>query len=106
MARIEYPDLDEARELEAAGRARRAHRTGPPRGECGERSIVSDDSSSRRRASRGNADAYYDPRNSCLNDVLVRKLGIPITLSVLTIEVGQPRGPGPSPVSACPATSS
>lgn len=38
---------------------------------------------------RGNADEYYDPRNSCLNDVLDRKLGIPITLSVLTIEVGR-----------------
>jgi regulator of sirC expression with transglutaminase-like and TPR domain len=38
---------------------------------------------------RGNADEYYDPRNSCLNDVLDRKLGIPITLSVLMIEVGR-----------------
>jgi regulator of sirC expression with transglutaminase-like and TPR domain len=38
---------------------------------------------------RGNADDYYDPRNSCLNDVLERRLGIPITLSVLTIEVGR-----------------
>jgi regulator of sirC expression with transglutaminase-like and TPR domain len=36
---------------------------------------------------RGNADAYYDPRNSFLNEVLDRKLGIPITLSVLYIEV-------------------
>jgi regulator of sirC expression with transglutaminase-like and TPR domain len=38
---------------------------------------------------RGNAEEYYDPRNSCLNDVLDRKLGIPITLSVLTMEVGR-----------------
>jgi len=38
---------------------------------------------------RGNADDYYDPRNSCLNDVLERRLGIPITLSVLAIEVGR-----------------
>ena len=37
----------------------------------------------------GNADDYYDPRNSCLNDVLERRLGIPITLSVLAIEVGR-----------------
>lgn len=37
----------------------------------------------------GNADDYYDPRNSCLNDVLDRHLGIPITLSVLVIEVGR-----------------
>ena len=38
---------------------------------------------------RGNDGEYYDPRNSCLNDVLDRKLGIPITLSVLTMEVGR-----------------
>src|SRR2546422_10737008 len=38
---------------------------------------------------RGNADDYYDPRNSCLNDVLDRQLGIPITLAVLTMEVGR-----------------
>lgn len=37
----------------------------------------------------GNSDDYYDPRNSYLNDVLDRKLGIPITLSVLLIEVGR-----------------
>ena len=29
---------------------------------------------------RGNTDGYYDPRNSFLNDVLDRKLGIPLTL--------------------------
>ena len=38
---------------------------------------------------RGNADDYYDPRNSCLNDVLARRLGIPITLSVLMMEIGR-----------------
>lgn len=37
---------------------------------------------------RGNADAYYDPRNSFLNDVLDRRLGIPISLSVVHLEVG------------------
>ena len=37
----------------------------------------------------GNTDEYYDPRNSFLNDVLDRKLGIPITLSVVYIEVGR-----------------
>jgi regulator of sirC expression with transglutaminase-like and TPR domain len=38
---------------------------------------------------RGNADDYYDPRNSCLNDVLARRLGIPITLYVLMMEIGR-----------------
>jgi regulator of sirC expression with transglutaminase-like and TPR domain len=32
---------------------------------------------------------YYDPRNSCLNDVLERKLGIPISLSVVYLEIGR-----------------
>ena len=36
----------------------------------------------------GNADAYHDPRNSFLNDVLDRGLGIPITLGIVTLEVG------------------
>jgi regulator of sirC expression with transglutaminase-like and TPR domain len=36
----------------------------------------------------GNGDAYYDPRNSYLNDVLDRRLGIPITLGIVTLEVG------------------
>lgn len=40
----------------------------------------------------GNADDFYDPRNSFLNDVLDRKLGIPITLSILYMEVGQRLG--------------
>jgi regulator of sirC expression with transglutaminase-like and TPR domain len=40
----------------------------------------------------GNTDDYYDPRNSYLNEVIERKLGIPITLSVLFIEVGQRLG--------------
>jgi len=38
---------------------------------------------------RGNAADYYDPRNSCLSDVLERRLGIPITLSVVMMEVGR-----------------
>ncbi len=38
---------------------------------------------------RGNAEQYYDIRNSCLNDVLDRRLGIPITLSVVYIEVAR-----------------
>src|SRR5690554_2878962 len=37
---------------------------------------------------RGNAEAYYDPRNSFLNDVLDRRVGIPISLSLVYLEVG------------------
>jgi regulator of sirC expression with transglutaminase-like and TPR domain len=38
---------------------------------------------------RGNQGDYYDPRNSFLNDVIERKKGIPITLSVLYLEVAE-----------------
>ncbi|MGH8682264.1 MAG: SirB1 family protein [Burkholderiales bacterium] len=41
---------------------------------------------------RGNADAYYDPRNSYLNEVLERRIGIPITLSIVYLEVGRRLG--------------
>jgi regulator of sirC expression with transglutaminase-like and TPR domain len=37
----------------------------------------------------GNAGNYYDPRNSFLNEVLDRRTGIPITLSVLYLEIGR-----------------
>ncbi len=37
----------------------------------------------------GNAGNYYDPRNSFLNEVLDRRTGIPITLSVLYLELGR-----------------
>lgn len=37
----------------------------------------------------GNGDDYYNPRNSFLNEVLDRKLGIPITLSIVYMEVGR-----------------
>ena len=38
---------------------------------------------------QGNADDYYDPRNSYLNEVIDRRTGIPITLSILYMEVGR-----------------
>jgi regulator of sirC expression with transglutaminase-like and TPR domain len=41
---------------------------------------------------RGNREDYYDPRNSFLNDVLDRRLGIPITLSLVHIEVAARAG--------------
>jgi regulator of sirC expression with transglutaminase-like and TPR domain len=37
----------------------------------------------------GNAGAYYDPRNSYLNEVIDRRTGIPLTLSVLYLEIGR-----------------
>jgi len=40
----------------------------------------------------GNRSDYGDPLNSCLDAVLDRRLGLPITLSVLMIEVGRRLG--------------
>jgi regulator of sirC expression with transglutaminase-like and TPR domain len=38
---------------------------------------------------QGNRSEYYDPRNSFLNDVITRKKGIPISLSVIYMEVAR-----------------
>lgn len=40
----------------------------------------------------GNSGDYTDPRNSLLHHVLARRLGIPITLAVVTMEVGRRAG--------------
>jgi len=88
VARIEYPDLAPERSLakldDLAARSRV-----PKRGD-GRRAVARlRDFLFEEQGFRGNADDYYDPRNSCLNDVLDRQLGIPITLAVLTMEVGR-----------------
>jgi regulator of sirC expression with transglutaminase-like and TPR domain len=87
IARIEHPDLS----------------PGPALAELDELAARSSVSSARGRRAldrlcsflfegekfRGNSEDYYDPRNSCLNDVLDRRLGIPITLAVVVMEVGR-----------------
>src|SRR5262249_23574294 len=40
----------------------------------------------------GNRGNYYDPRNSYLNEVIDRRTGIPITLTILYIEVAKGAG--------------
>ena len=37
----------------------------------------------------GNEDDFFDPRNSCLDQVLERRVGIPITLSVMYMEIAR-----------------
>src|SRR5437870_5207633 len=41
---------------------------------------------------RGNVQDYYDPRNSYQNEVLDRRTGLPITLSVVAMAIGQRAG--------------
>ena len=38
---------------------------------------------------RGNTDDYYDPRNSYLNEVMDRRIGIPISLAILYMVLGR-----------------
>jgi len=40
----------------------------------------------------GNREHYDDPRNSCLNEVIDRRTGIPITLALIYIEVARRAG--------------
>ena len=51
-----------------------------------------------RHGFHGAVEDYYDPRNSYLNDVLERRVGIPITLSILAIAVARRAGVVADPV--------
>ena len=99
IARIEYPRLDPTpylARLDAMGEAARL-RIEQHVAETGDASPVG-----RVKALNaylfdeqgfvGNRDKYEDPRNSCLNEVLERRTGIPITLSLLYIEVASRAG--------------
>lgn len=92
LARDEYPDLDVAAYLlmlaGMAHEARRLVRRGDlkTRVERFRRCLFFD------LGFRGNARDYYDPRNSYLNDVIERRMGIPITLSIVAIAIGKQSG--------------
>jgi regulator of sirC expression with transglutaminase-like and TPR domain len=93
IAKDEYPELDLERYLdELAALAREAE----PAMRAAESTVEKIQSLSEflftRKGFEGNRDQYGDPRNSFLNEVLERRLGIPISLSVLYIEVGRRLG--------------
>lgn len=93
IAREEYPDLDAERYLEhldALGRA--AERVVREGADTVERVQLLGDFLFAQTGFKGNRDNYGDPRNSFLNQVLERRLGIPITLSVVYLEVGRRAG--------------
>ena len=99
IARIEYPRLDAApylERLDAMGDAAR-RRIGQQVDETGDASELSCMRALNQYLFEdqrfvGNRDTYEDPRNSCLNEVLDRRTGIPITLSLVYIEVGRRAG--------------
>src|SRR5580698_7250480 len=86
LARDEYPDLDIAdylnRLADLADQARPHLRGDLERRVAGLSQFLFDD-----LRFRGNVQDYYDPDNSYLNRVLDRRLGLPITLSVVTMAV-------------------
>jgi len=90
FARPEYPGLDESRYLglidEYADRVRsRRGESEDPAHTIASINVVL----FQQEGFAGNQSEFYDPRNSYLNDVLDRKLGIPISLSVIYMEVAQ-----------------
>ena len=90
IARQEYPDLEVGRYLslldDMGAEVRRRLRGGEgPMSRIGHLNrYLFDD-----LGFRGNVEAYDDPRNSFLNDVLDRRVGIPISLSTVYLEVGR-----------------
>ena len=90
FAAAEYPDLDLAHEVGLFDSLGRAASRGVSDGDSalGAANTLSrflfDD-----LGFSGNERDYYDPRNSYVNEVLKRRLGIPITLSLVYMEVGR-----------------
>jgi regulator of sirC expression with transglutaminase-like and TPR domain len=89
LAKTRYPELDETPyhvRLDGMARELRERLTGreTPRATI----EVCNRYFFRRLGFRGNEDDYYDPDNSYLNRVLDRRLGVPITLSVLYLLIG------------------
>ena len=90
IARTEYPNLDVdtyCARIEAL--ARRVKLLVPDLGDPSESIAALNRVLFEEEGFRGNAEDYYDPRNSFLNEVLDRKLGIPITLAVVYMEVAR-----------------
>jgi regulator of sirC expression with transglutaminase-like and TPR domain len=99
IARIEYPRLDAERylaRLDAMGDAarRRIEQHVSETGDSSTPSCITAFNSYLYEDQHfvGNRERYEDPRNSCLNEVLERRTGIPITLSLVHMEVGRRAG--------------
>ncbi|HXZ29078.1 MAG TPA: transglutaminase-like domain-containing protein [Terriglobales bacterium] len=93
IARTQYPELEAERyldrlaELAARVAARLPEDAEPAPTIAALNTVLFDE-----EGFRGNEADYYDPRNSFLNEVLDRKLGIPISLAVVYMEVARQVG--------------
>lgn len=90
IAREEYPELQVSRYLDLLDQMA-AEVRGRMRGGEGATSRIAHLNRYlfEEQGFRGNIEAYYDPKNSFLNDVLDRRMGIPISLSTVYIEIGR-----------------
>jgi len=92
IARGEYPGLDVGAYLSRLeGLARRARSSHGATDHLGQLHRVRE-CLFEEEGFAGNAEDYSDPRNSYLNEVIDRRLGIPITLSLVLIDVGRRLG--------------
>ena len=90
LARIEHPDLDSMPWLEELDRIALAVADRTPDLSNGFKFVTSLNAYLFEELGfHGNETFYYDPRNSCLNDVLAFRTGIPITLAVVYMEVSR-----------------
>ena len=88
IARDEYPDLDIAPyEQLAADYGRRARAMIPDAGDPMRAMRSLNDLLFEELGFAGNHEDYYDPRNSYLNEVFDRKLGIPLSLGVIQLDL-------------------
>lgn len=93
IAKEEYPALDVENYLEQiAALARDAEPIVRSGSDTVERIQLLSQYLFEQKGFEGNRDDYSDPRNSFLNEVLERRKGIPITLSVIYLEVGRRLG--------------
>ena len=94
VARQEYPELDVEQYLERLDEMANTIRS---RMKTGEGTVLDNLRALNRYlytelGFSGNASQYFDPRNSFLNDVMDRRTGIPITLSLVHLEIGRRLG--------------
>jgi regulator of sirC expression with transglutaminase-like and TPR domain len=95
IAGVEYPALDSGPYLQrlermgeaAAGRLHRHHGTGAPALIATLNAYLYEE-----LGFSGNRQQYDDPRNSFLNEVFDRRMGIPISLAVVYLEIGRRAG--------------
>lgn len=90
LARIQFPELEDQPELDRLnemasqlGDRLRNFNDGRDFVETAQRYLFEE------LGFHGNEEDYYDPLNSCLNQVLERRKGIPVTLSVMYMEIAR-----------------